>query len=78
MNYIEDYPYPFVVNRLCWELPCVTPSDWQAQFLHGPNNPATVRDWKAEFEVDLAGSHAVREPVLRLVRIGSLIGTADR
>src|SRR5205823_2690081 len=27
--------------------PCATPSDWQAQHLHKPNNPVTVRDWKA-------------------------------
>src|SRR4051812_34477814 len=25
VNYVEDYPYPFVVNRLCWEFPCTTP-----------------------------------------------------
>ena len=25
----------------------MTPSDWQAQHLHKPNNPLTVRDWKA-------------------------------
>jgi putative membrane-bound dehydrogenase-like protein len=47
VNYVDDYPYPFVVNKLCWEFPCATPSDWQAQHLHGPNNPATVRDWQA-------------------------------
>src|SRR5262249_8624954 len=28
---IEDYPYPYVVGRLCWEFPCVVPSDWSAQ-----------------------------------------------
>jgi putative membrane-bound dehydrogenase-like protein len=45
-TYVKDYPYPYVVGRLGWQFPCVTPSDWQAQHLHGPNNPATVRDWK--------------------------------
>jgi len=25
----------------------VTPSDWQAQHLHKPNNPQTVKDWQA-------------------------------
>jgi hypothetical protein len=29
-------------------------------------------DWVAEFEVDLAGSREAAEPVLRLVRLGSL------
>ncbi len=47
VNTIEDYPYPYVIGRLCWEFPCATPSDWLAQHYQGPNNPATVRDWKA-------------------------------
>ena len=50
VNTIEDYPYPYVIGRLCWEFPCVTPSDWQAQHLHKPNNPITVRDWKAALD----------------------------
>ena len=28
VNFVENYPYPYVVNKLCWEFPCVTPSDW--------------------------------------------------
>jgi putative membrane-bound dehydrogenase-like protein len=47
VNTIEDYPYPYVIGRLCWQFPCATPSDWQAQHLHKPNNPQTVKDWKA-------------------------------
>src|SRR5437763_10641847 len=50
VNTIEDYPYPFVVNKLCWEFPCVTPSDWLAQHYHKPNNPITVRDWQAALD----------------------------
>lgn len=46
VNTIENYPYPFVVNRLCWEFPCAVPSDWEAQFLQKPNNPKTVEDMK--------------------------------
>lgn len=49
-NTIEDYPYPYVINRTCWEIPCVMPSDWDAQHLHKPNNPVTVRDWKAALD----------------------------
>src|SRR5690606_27434315 len=30
--------------------PCMTPSDWEAQHLHKPNNPATVEDWKAALD----------------------------
>src|SRR5262245_38765853 len=50
VNTIEDYPYPYVIGRLCWQFPCVTPSDWQAQHLQKPNNPNTVRDWKAALD----------------------------
>ncbi|HJT36140.1 MAG TPA: polysaccharide deacetylase family protein, partial [Pirellulales bacterium] len=44
VNRIDDYPYPFVISRLCWEFPCVAPSDWSAQHLQKPNNPLTVTD----------------------------------
>jgi putative membrane-bound dehydrogenase-like protein len=47
VNTIENYPYPYVIGGLCWEFPCVTPSDWSAQHYHKPNNPLTIRDWKA-------------------------------
>ena len=44
---IEDYPYPYVIDRLCWEFPIVAPSDWTAQKLQKPNSPQTVRDWQS-------------------------------
>lgn len=47
VNTIENYPYPFVINRLCWEFPTAVPSDWEAQNIQQPNNPRTVEDWKA-------------------------------
>ena len=31
VNYITDYPYPYVVQGCCWQFPCVAPSDWSAQ-----------------------------------------------
>jgi len=46
VNTIQNYPYPYLIERLCWQFPCVAPSDWQAQNLHGANNPRTVEDWK--------------------------------
>src|SRR5262249_38848121 len=42
VNTIEDYPYPYVIGRTCWEFPCVTPSDWEASHLHRAGNPLTV------------------------------------
>jgi hypothetical protein len=50
VNTIENYPYPYVIGKLCWEFPCTTPSDWQAQHLHKPCNPQTVADWKAALD----------------------------
>jgi putative membrane-bound dehydrogenase-like protein len=47
---IEDYPYPYVIGKLCWEFPAIAPSDWEAQRHHGINNPATVADWKAALD----------------------------
>lgn len=46
VNTIENYPYPYVIGRLCWEFPCVVPSDWEGQNIQRPNNPDTVRDMK--------------------------------
>ena len=50
VNTIEDYPYPFVIGGLCWEFPCIVPSDWEAQNLQKPNNPRTVDDLKAALD----------------------------
>jgi hypothetical protein len=51
---IENYPYPYVVDRRIWEFPCIVPSDWAAQNLHKPNHPQTVADWKAALDVVVA------------------------
>ncbi|MHC4180972.1 MAG: polysaccharide deacetylase family protein, partial [Planctomycetota bacterium] len=46
-NLIENYPYPYVIGRLCWEIPVLMPSDWDAQHLNKVCSPTTVRDLKA-------------------------------
>jgi len=46
VNLIENYPYPYVIGRLCWEVPCLMPSDWDAQHLNGKCSPLTVEDLK--------------------------------
>lgn len=48
--YIEDYPYPYVIGRGCWEFPNVVPSDWEAFNTHGANNQRTTEDWKAALD----------------------------
>ena len=50
VNYVEDYPYPFVIDRLCWEFPALMPSDWDAQHRNGKCSPQTVRDYKAAID----------------------------
>jgi putative membrane-bound dehydrogenase-like protein len=47
VNLIHDYPYPYVINRLCWEVPCATPSDCQGGFQIGNASPTTLADMKA-------------------------------
>ena len=51
VNYIRNYPYPYVINNSCWQFPCVAPSDWSAQHLHGVNNQITVDDWKTALDI---------------------------
>ncbi|MCH2211741.1 MAG: c-type cytochrome [Fuerstiella sp.] len=63
VNSIENYPYPYVINRLCWEFPCVTPSDWSAQHYHKEKcSPKTVRDLKAAIDITV-----IKQGVLNLV-----------
>lgn len=51
VNYVKNYPYPWVIADSCWQIPCLAPSDWSAQHLHGANNPITVDDWKAAIDL---------------------------
>lgn len=51
VNWIENYPYPYVINGTCWEIPCMAPSDWEANFYHQPNNPLTVRDMETALDI---------------------------
>jgi len=48
---IADYPYPYVIGKLCWEVPPMVFSDWEAQNVHGSNNPETVADWESGLEI---------------------------
>jgi hypothetical protein len=53
----------------------VTPSEdqrsWRVQQML--IDPAEANDWVVEFEVDLATSRAAGEPILKLLRLGSLV-----
>ena len=50
VNQIDNYPYPFVIGKKCWEFPCTIPDDWQAQNIQQPNNPRTVDDMIAAID----------------------------
>ncbi len=50
VNYIENYPYPYVIDHLCWEMPSPIPDDWLGINLQGNHNPDTVRDMKAAID----------------------------
>jgi len=54
VNRIDDYPYPYVIGRLCWEFPCIAPSDWSAQHLQGEANPQTLADMQAGIDATVA------------------------
>lgn len=49
-GWIANYPYPYVIGRNQWEIPCMVPSDWESFNVQGPTNPVTVEDWKAALD----------------------------
>jgi hypothetical protein len=51
VNTIENYPYPYLIGRSCWQFPCMVPSDWEAQHVQQPNNPETVRDMQIALDL---------------------------
>jgi putative membrane-bound dehydrogenase-like protein len=49
-GFVEDYPYPYVIGKLCWEFPCMVPSDWEAFNILGAKSSAMLDDWKAALD----------------------------
>lgn len=49
-GFIDDYPYPYVVGKLCWEFPCIVPSDWESFNVQGANSSTMLEDWKAALD----------------------------
>ncbi|MDZ7615452.1 MAG: dehydrogenase, partial [Patescibacteria group bacterium] len=50
VNYVENYPYPYVIARLCWQMPSSIPDDWQGHNLQKPHHPGTIADMKAAID----------------------------
>ncbi len=47
---VENYPYPWVIDRVCWEFACMAPSDWEAQNVEGNASPKMLADWEAALD----------------------------
>ncbi len=54
VNLVEDYPYPYVIGRKCWEIPALMPSDWDAQHHNGKASPTTVKDYQTAVDAVVA------------------------
>ncbi|MDC0936232.1 hypothetical protein OAS39_08080 [Pirellulales bacterium] len=50
VNKVENYPYPYVIGRVCWEFACMAPDDWQGQNLFGNANRQTAVDYMAAID----------------------------
>ena len=48
---IENYPFPYVVNNLLWEMPFVAPSDWESFHIQGNHSPQMLEDWKKALDI---------------------------
>ncbi|HEV7402594.1 MAG TPA: PVC-type heme-binding CxxCH protein [Chthoniobacteraceae bacterium] len=49
-GYLEDYPYPYTIGNVTWELPCIVPSDWESFNIQGPKTQVMLDDWKAALD----------------------------
>jgi len=49
-GFIDDYPFPYVIGGVCWEFPCIVPSDWEAFNLLGAKSATMLDDWKAALD----------------------------
>ena len=49
-GFIDDYPYPYVIGKTCWEFPCTVPSDWEAFNVLGAKSATMLEDWKAALD----------------------------
>ena len=54
VNYVENYPYPYVINSQIWELPAAIPGDAHGVHAYKARNPKTVEDWKRAIDITVA------------------------
>src|SRR4051812_22466023 len=48
---IENYPYPYLINNMLWEMPFVAPSDWESFHIQGNLAPQMLEDWEKALDI---------------------------
>jgi len=51
VNAISNYPFPYVINGVLWELPVTIPCDSHGVHQHRPQNDKTADDWKRAVDI---------------------------
>jgi len=51
VNSVINYPYPYVINGLLWELPAAMPGDAHGVHAYGMGSPRVLDDWKRALDV---------------------------
>ncbi|MHB8899753.1 MAG: hypothetical protein ACYC6Y_13480 [Thermoguttaceae bacterium] len=79
VNYVEDYPYPYVVARLCWELPSAMPDDWQGFNLLGAHHPVMAADMRAALDATVIqqGLYTLCHHAGRWIRSDQVVDLVD-
>ena len=79
VNYVENYPYPYVIARLCWEMPSSIPDDWQGHNLQQPHHPVTIADMKAAIDavVSKQGAYVLTHHAGQWIRNDQVIELID-
>lgn len=54
VNYVVNYPYPYVIGGLCWELPSILPDDWLGFHARGACAKETLDDLKVALDLVVA------------------------
>jgi hypothetical protein len=61
VNSVPNYPYPYVINGLLWELPAAMPGDAHGVHAYGMGNTQVLGDWQRALDVTVLkqGLHTI-------------------
>jgi len=51
INIVHDYPYPYIIQRMCWEIPCAVPSGGSTLRLEQPHENDLLADLQAALDI---------------------------